>query len=93
MTGRRTIAALFLLVLTGCSGLTPAALSAHRAQLNATIEGVQAHQAWVDCVQQMRENPQDPALMLHPCILDAMRETDEAVSAANDAIEAMGEVE
>jgi len=92
MNGRRVLVVL-LIALAGCSGLTPAALNAHRAQLNATIEGVQAHQAWVDCVQQMRENPQDPALMLHPCILDAMRETDEAVSAANDAIEAMGEVE
>lgn len=77
---------LLALFVAGCASWNA---DAQRAQMRATIEGVQAHQAWLDCLQQMREHPQDDPLMLHPCILDAMRETDEAVGAANEAIDAM----
>ncbi len=84
-------AAFFLLALPfvgGCAGLST---EVQRAQMRAAVEGVQAHQAWLDCLQQMRESEGSHPLALHPCLLDAMRETDEAVGAANEAIEAMEE--
>lgn len=91
--GRRyvtsTMLCLAMLFVTGCVSWNQAEVDAHRAQLGAMVEGIEAHQAWLDCLQQMRETEGLGPLALHPCLLDAMRETDEAVSAANEAIEAV----